>query len=140
MKAKKDPRNRVRKLIRNWAVPIGCGLLFLFLLNFAFFIGFVPTASMEPTIMEGSFIFGVRITGELKQGDIIIFEREGRLLVKRIAGAPGDTVVIGADFLTVPDGCYYVLGDNAKASQDSRYWAEPFVPQESIIAKLWPQR
>lgn len=134
MKEKKDLQDRIRRLIQNWAAPVGCGLLFLFLLRFVFFIGFVPTASMEPTIKEGSFIFGVRITGELKNGDIIIFEHEGRLLVKRIAGMPGDIVVAEDSVLTVPIDCYYVLGDNAKASLDSRYWVEPFVPAVRIIA------
>ena len=39
------------------------------------------------------------------------------------------------EFLLVPDGCYYVLGDNAENSLDSRYWEEPFVKEEEIVAK-----
>ena len=30
----------------------------------------------------------------------------------------------------VPDGCYYLLGDNAEHSMDSRYWENPFVKKE----------
>lgn len=30
-----------------------------------------------------------------------------------------------------------MLGDNAKASYDSRYWENPFVKAEDIIAKLY---
>ncbi|WP_418461796.1 S26 family signal peptidase [Frisingicoccus sp.] len=41
------------------------------------------------------------------------------------------------EFLLVPEGCYYVLGDNAGNSLDSRYWEEPFVKEEEIVAKLW---
>lgn len=40
----------------------------------------------------------------------------------------------------VPKGYFYVLGDNSKDSQDSRYWG--FVPSENLIGKAsliwWP--
>lgn len=136
MSAQKDPRYRIRRLIMNWAVPAGCGLLFLFLLKFVFFVGFVPTSSMEPAIMEGSFIFGFRVISELELGDIVVFENEDRLLVKRIAALPGDEVIIGGVVQTVPGNCYYMLGDNADASIDSRYWNEPFVEKSRIVARL----
>ena len=123
--------------IKNMAVPIGCGLLLLFLLKAMFFIGYVPTASMEPAIHAGSFIFGVRFAEKLERGDVIVFKHEGLLLVKRIAGGPGDVVYADDEMLTVPAGCYYVLGDNTDESIDSRYWEEPFVPVEDVIAVVW---
>ncbi|WP_334295639.1 S26 family signal peptidase [Extibacter muris] len=36
--------------------------------------------------------------------------------------------------LTVPEKSYYVLGDNAERSLDSRYWEDPFVRDEEIVA------
>jgi len=44
--------------------------------------------------------------------------------------------------VTVPEGYYYVLGDNQPNSLDSRYWG--FVPKRNIIGqvsfRIWPLR
>jgi signal peptidase I len=92
---------------------------------------------MVPAIHKDSFIFGIRVFGEPERGDVVAFWHEGRLLVKRIAALPGDTVTIRGVALTLPDGCYFMLGDNRKNSIDSRYWDEPFVPIERIVARIW---
>ena len=135
-----------------WVTPLLCSLATLLLFKFVFFIGYVPSGSMEPAIKSGSIIFGCRITGELRRGDVIIFRHSGACLVKRIAGVPGDVIYaadtrltlsvdddpVGADLaLTVPDGCYYVLGDNEDCSIDSRYWDDPFVGRVEVIAKTF---
>lgn len=38
--------------------------------------------------------------------------------------------------MTVPEGCYYVLGDNVDSSSDLRYWLNPFVDGTDVVAKL----
>lgn len=35
--------------------------------------------------------------------------------------------------MTVPENSYYVLGDNAEYSDDSRYWEDPFVPMKMSL-------
>lgn len=96
--------------------------------------------------------------------DIILFplpDEPKRLLVKRIVGMPGETVeikeghvyingnieplddsFIKEEMITekdivfhVPEECYFVLGDNRNESDDSRYWNNPYVAKEDIVAK-----
>jgi len=136
MSKTKKPRGTLRRLIRNWAVPIGCGLLFLFLLKSVFFFGYVPSVSMEPAISEGSFVFGVRMFAELERGDVVVFTHDNVLLVKRVAGIPGDFVDLGGKMTAVPEEHYYLLGDNLRESIDSRFWSEPFVAKTDIVAIL----
>lgn len=114
----------------------GFSLALLMLASFRFilFIGYVPTTSMEPTIKRGSFIVGIRIYDEISVGDIVIFQHNNRMLVKRVAACEGDRVISDGEELTVPSGCLYMLGDNAAESLDSRYWDEPYIHTADVIA------
>ena len=62
--------------------------------------------------------------------------QSGKLLVKRIAAMEGDMVKKNGVSMMVPEGCYYVLGDNADNSYDSRFWEEPFVGEGDMVAKV----
>lgn len=121
---------------RTILIPVLCLIATLVLFRVVFLFGYIPTASMEPTLHEGSLILGCRLYGELETGDIIIFEHDGDLLVKRIAACPGETVEHDGRLLTVPVDCYYVLGDNTENSFDSRCWEDPFISKTAIVAKL----
>ena len=117
-------------------IPLLSFVLVLLLFRYVIYIGYVPTNSMEPTIMSGDKIFGIRIFGELEVGDIIVFEYNGTNMVKRIAACPGDRIKIHNDEIKIPKDCYYVLGDNCVNSYESRFWDEPFVRREKIIAVI----
>ena len=117
-------------------IPVFCAILVLVLFRFVFYLGYVPTASMESTIHQGSLILGLRQFGELHTGDVVIFRRDGRTLVKRIAAGPGETYILNGSPVTVPADHYLLLGDNVADSYDARYWDDPFTGIECIIAKV----
>lgn len=134
-----------------WPLPLVLAILTYVLFNTILFWGYVPTSSMEPALPTGSIIVGTRLIGELTTGDIVVFHHNGQLLIKRIAACPGDRVdrreltymtsegipIWDEPILTVPDGCYFVLGDNKENSIDSRYWTDPYIREDDIIAKLF---
>jgi len=118
-------------------------------MKFVFMIGYVPTASMDPSIAAG-----MRIHGELQRGDIVIFRLDGRNLLKRIATVPSDVVYVDESTFTVRinsilegatkiievlEGHFYMLGDIPAESLDSRYWGDPFIHEDDILARLFIQ-
>lgn len=85
----------------------------------------------------------------------------GSYFVKRVIGLPGEKVTIKDNQVyindsktpldssftkeamstenmefQVPAGCYFMLGDNRNESFDSRYWSNPYIPKDDIIAKV----
>ena len=140
----------VFKWVKPWCVPLGLTLFFFVVLQCTIFVGYVPTESMEPTLPKGSFIIGTRMFSEPQVGDVIVFEKDGLLMVKRVAAVPGEVIDLikvpymnetslpaNADaVIVVPPSSFFVLGDNTHHSWDSRYWEDPFVKLDRIKAVI----
>lgn len=135
-------------------------MLLVFLVLFAPSIG--REISMEPTISSEDIMLIKRDVGEIKRGDIVSFKapyEDNKYFTKRIIGLPGDfielkdgevyingelleenytkgeTWSLTEDNLVVPEGRYYVLGDNREHSSDSRYFGT--IEKSDMVGKLF---
>lgn len=130
----------MKHFVRRMAVPVLCCILTLTLFRVFFFLGYVPSSSMEPTIRQGTFILADRTaywSAQPKVSDIIVFSHDDKVLIKRVAAVAGDAVQTQNGFETVPSGMLYLVGDNVEASIDSRLWPDPFVSVEDVLARYY---
>lgn len=127
---------KIKNAVRLSLLPMTISLLILILFRFVFLLGYVPTASMKPALKTGSLLLGVRVWGDIQKGDIIVFRHNKEYLVKRVEAVEGDLIESNGENLVVPEGGFYVLGDNGQCSYDSRYWEYPFVMNDDIVAKV----
>ena len=81
--------------------------------------------SMMPVLPPGTVVWANRWfkKDKLKEGDVIIFQHEGKEKIKRVCD--------------LSEAAVYVLGDHSETSTDSRHFG--WVRREDIIAKaFWP--
>ncbi len=119
--------------------------------------------SMAPTYRSFSLVLLDKQPGEYSRGDVVLYRSESldRSIVKRIAAVPGDRLraengilfindepaaplpeetlrpeyLTGGEF-TVPEGCFFLLGDNLEHSIDSRYAEIGLADEHGMVGKV----
>lgn len=160
MSVKKNSNSSLIEIVESVAIAV---ILAFVIRIFLFQPFYIPSGSMEPTLMIGDrilvnkFIYHFQ---EPKRGDVIVFKyplEPERDYIKRVIGLPGETLEIRdsqlyingepvpEDYLpenlrfmdfgpvTIPENAYFMMGDNRNNSQDSRFWGT--LPREYIQGK-----
>lgn len=159
-----------RKMMMGYAKTIILAFVTaLILIIFVVQASYINSGSMRPTLEERDRILVNKFVYRLKKPErfeIIVFRypvQPNRKFIKRVIGIPGDKIEIkdGVVYINgqlldenytlsewygnygpvnVPEGHYFVLGDNRNNSEDSRFWG--FVPKGNVIGKafltFWP--
>ena len=120
----------------------------------------VDGASMHSTLSNGDILVLNKLNKSYKRFDIVVIKYEKSKLVKRIIGLPGETIdykdnnlYINGEIIDdvavsrtgdftlkelyniekIPDGCYFVMGDNRGNSSDSRDYRIGLIKKSDII-------
>jgi signal peptidase I len=158
-------KNKVLKEVLDWVIVIVIAIALALIINkLVIYKVSPPTASMENTIMVDDKVITYRLAylfSNPDRGDIVVFQAPDTPeedYIKRVIGLPGETVEVidgvvyidgeplEEDYLKesmegssgpfeVPDGCYFMMGDNRNISWDARFWTNKFVEKDKIHGK-----
>ena len=135
-------------------------IAFIIILPIRFFIAqpfIVSGTSMQPAFQAGNYLIIDLLSYRFEQpqrGDVVVFRYPldpSLFYIKRIAALPGETVVEDSGVLvakgattsptlTLAKDEYFMLGDNAPESSDSRQWGplqRKFIVGR-VLVRAWP--
>lgn len=96
------PPHPVRAVLEWLAVVVGALLAALLIKTFLFQAFYIPSSSMEPTLLVGDRVLVNKLSyefGDVERGDVIVFHKPETLpeseideFIKRVVGLPGDVI------------------------------------------------
>lgn len=122
----------------------------------------VDGSSMDPTLKNGDILVLNKLSKNYKRFDIVVIKSNNTKLVKRIIGLPGESIEYKNNLLyingeviddvslektedfnleslygikKIPNGYYFVMGDNRDGSSDSRDYRVGLIKKENILGK-----
>lgn len=171
-KEKNSSFREIMSWVLNFAIALGIALLIknFLIINADVPTGSMENTIMPGDRFIGNRLAYIKNGPE--RGDIIVLkypDNEDEIYVKRVIGLPGETVQIldgkiyidgssepleedylkeewtvatGPYTFEVPEGSYFVMGDNRNDSWDARYWKNTYVAKDKILGKAlflyWP--
>ncbi len=140
--------NKKKNIVKEIIPYVVIILLVVLLRSFVITPVQVEGASMDPTLEDNEILLLKKYDHNFERFDIIVFNYNGSRLIKRVVGLPGDYVEykdnklyindkrVKEDFIgtektndfkleelgydKIPEGYYFVMGDNRNNSTDSR--------------------
>ncbi len=161
----KIKRAQTNKEIIEWAKSITIAIFIAVIIrSFVFEIVLVDQSSMYPTLKQDDKIAVIKVAylfNPPERGDIIIVKIDENLsYVKRVIAFGGETIeikdskvyingtILKEDYLVkgieyddyapvrVPEGTYFVMGDNRPISLDSRVEGIGFIKEKAVLGKV----
>ena len=135
----------------------------LFIYFRPFFIVRIVGNSMYPNYKDGQLVLTNKLDKNYSIGDVVLADQDSEYIVKRIAYVGGQKIPIAnlgmrryqplpylkdmeehmahlnkrgirSEYYTIPNGYYFLIGDNTAESEDSRIFGA--IPKDSIKAKI----
>ena len=141
----------VKRLIKEYGIYVLIIVIVILIKTYLYAPIMVKGESMYPTLHNKDIMILDKIKykySSIERFDIVVIRNDGKNIIKRVIGLPGDsvdyidsklyingkmyvekyldldvkTLLNGSDFEVdnIPDDCYFVLGDNREVSKDSR--------------------
>ncbi len=93
--------------------------------------------SMSPILNNNSFALADKYLHKLftiQKGDILLLDKDGKEIVKKIVGFPGEKIITESKTIVLDNDEIYILGENLKESIDSREYGP--IKVSKIIGKV----